>query len=680
MQSDLPQEDAIEIFISYARRDRQACAVLVEHLALLRRQGHIKEWHDGMLRPGDDWKGVIFQKMQTAQIILLLISKNFLASDFAWGIELHKALERHRRGEVRVIPIILSPCDLSDAPFMQLHALPTDAKPIARWKDPDEAWLDVVTQLRTLVEITQDSIREQRGIPQERARPLPDESRKVSTILSRYSQAQSWLSDLHNFFGAVAGVGGISRVVRTFGMLSFRFDAFVSYVLSTPDTEENQNHYLGPPNCLVLFNIITLALVLAVQQFTIFNVVDFHVTAMAIALTIIGLIVFGIGLRFLSAQKRTTGEYMAMVCYVCGAFMVPLLLFMTFGIIVVVFMKSLINSLGHDLLILILSIGGIIFLIASPFMLANGVRRFTGRVSWSRNLVVSLTSVLFMGFSGFIMQPGNIVLLGAMACSSINQEQCADSLGRIAVSFQPKSEVVWVFQINKLQNQGGSIEAERFLVEALKMHPKSEKLHYLMATNGTLNDPGQVEQELMTALSLNPEFEPAARELIQHFMSQNKHEQLLQYCNVILSASRFTASLNQQCKIIIGAMLLGKGRVNEAATHFRELLNLPLDNEQRAKAQAYLQGLRWLKPELLQGKIIISSVVHGSLAAKVGLRAADIVLSLDGYQPDGIVAWRKAIRDRPSSVGQLTILRESGQTTLALPPTPKLIGIKLDQL
>jgi hypothetical protein len=133
-----------------ARRHRPR-ALSQRDLALLRRQGHIAEWHDRRIGAGEDWKGVIDDRLERARVVLLLVSADFVASDYCYDIETKRALERLARGEIMVIPIILRPTDWAGAPFARLQALPRDAKPVTKWENRDDAWLDVVHGLRAAV-------------------------------------------------------------------------------------------------------------------------------------------------------------------------------------------------------------------------------------------------------------------------------------------------------------------------------------------------------------------------------------------------------------------------------------------------------------------------------------------------------------------------------------------------
>ncbi len=142
----------LELFYSYSHKDEALRDQLDTQLKLLQRQGVIAPWHDRQISAGDEWKAEIEEHLNRADIILLLVSADFIASDFCWSNELTRALERQSRGEARVIPIILRDCDWHSAPFGKLQALPKDAKPITRWADRDEAFADVARGLRRAVE------------------------------------------------------------------------------------------------------------------------------------------------------------------------------------------------------------------------------------------------------------------------------------------------------------------------------------------------------------------------------------------------------------------------------------------------------------------------------------------------------------------------------------------------
>ncbi len=144
--------DAIKIFVSYSHKDEVLREKLGAHLSLLKRQGFIDEWHDRRIAPGREWAGEIDDNLNSAAIILLLVSPDFLASDYCYDREMKRALERHDAGEARVIPVILRKVDWEGAPFSRLQALPRDGKPVRSWSDEDEAFFEVAQGIRKSVE------------------------------------------------------------------------------------------------------------------------------------------------------------------------------------------------------------------------------------------------------------------------------------------------------------------------------------------------------------------------------------------------------------------------------------------------------------------------------------------------------------------------------------------------
>src|SRR5512147_1796422 len=113
-------ETPIRLFYSYSHRDEELRKKLEDHLAALHWSGMIDEWHDRNIDVGDDWAKEIDRNLSSADIILLLVSASFIASAYCWSVEMKKALERHGKGEVKVIPLILRPCFWHITPFAKL--------------------------------------------------------------------------------------------------------------------------------------------------------------------------------------------------------------------------------------------------------------------------------------------------------------------------------------------------------------------------------------------------------------------------------------------------------------------------------------------------------------------------------------------------------------------------------
>jgi len=145
------KKTAMEVFISYSHKDKLLRDQLAIQLSNLRRQGVIRDWFDGDIIPGTEWRKQIQQHLESAQIILLLISADFMASEFCYSIEMTRAIQRHEIGDARVLPILLRPTDYEGAPFAKLLMLPSDAKPVTRWSNQDDAFEDIVKGIRRAI-------------------------------------------------------------------------------------------------------------------------------------------------------------------------------------------------------------------------------------------------------------------------------------------------------------------------------------------------------------------------------------------------------------------------------------------------------------------------------------------------------------------------------------------------
>lgn len=142
---------SVKIFFCYAREDELLLNKLKTQLKPLQRQGLIETWHDRDISAGTAWESEINQHLDAAHIILLLISPDFMDSDYCYGTELQRAIQRHERGEASVIPIILRPVHWYIDPLNTLQALPTDAKPVKTWPDLDDAFYNVMGGIRKVV-------------------------------------------------------------------------------------------------------------------------------------------------------------------------------------------------------------------------------------------------------------------------------------------------------------------------------------------------------------------------------------------------------------------------------------------------------------------------------------------------------------------------------------------------
>ena len=138
----------VKIFFSYSHKDEDLRDELEIHLSALKRQGIISTWHDRRISPGDEFDGEISEYLEEANIILLLVSPYFIDSDYCYEIEMKRAMERHEQGSTIVIPVILHPCDWHDMPFGKLLACPKDGKPISKFPNMHDGFLDVTTAVK----------------------------------------------------------------------------------------------------------------------------------------------------------------------------------------------------------------------------------------------------------------------------------------------------------------------------------------------------------------------------------------------------------------------------------------------------------------------------------------------------------------------------------------------------
>ena len=141
----------LDVFLSYSHKDKGLRDELATHLSNLRRQGVIRDWYDGDIAPGADWNAEMQTHLNTSQIILLLISADFMASDFCYGTQMQQAMACHQANQGRVVPIILRPTDWEGAPFSHLTALPTDGRPVTEWPSHDSAFAEVLKGLRATI-------------------------------------------------------------------------------------------------------------------------------------------------------------------------------------------------------------------------------------------------------------------------------------------------------------------------------------------------------------------------------------------------------------------------------------------------------------------------------------------------------------------------------------------------
>lgn len=183
------RKPSLSVFLSYSHQDEIFRDDLEKHLAVLKRQGYIHTWYDRRIIAGEEWEKLINENLLTADIILLLVSSDFIASEYCYNIELKTAMERHQSGTAWVIPIIVRPVAWKDTPFANLQPLPTDAKPITLWRTADEAWTDVVEGLQKVVNLLKRSGPDKLVKPPKYSQP-----NSAQELLSRRKKGERYFS------------------------------------------------------------------------------------------------------------------------------------------------------------------------------------------------------------------------------------------------------------------------------------------------------------------------------------------------------------------------------------------------------------------------------------------------------------------------------------------------------
>lgn len=152
-----------KIFFSYSHKDEDIRNKLDVQLSLLKRRGVIEAWHDRAIDVGSELDKEIDEHVRNDDIILLLISPDFISSDYCYDTEMKIAMERHNNGNAVVVPIIIRPCDWKEAPFGKLMAAPTDGYPVTLWENEDSAFLNIVDSIKKAIKKVSNNHAESRG-------------------------------------------------------------------------------------------------------------------------------------------------------------------------------------------------------------------------------------------------------------------------------------------------------------------------------------------------------------------------------------------------------------------------------------------------------------------------------------------------------------------------------------
>lgn len=153
----------LKLFISYSHEDEKYKNRLLKFLMPLEKEQKIDSWHDREIKVGSEVSKEIDQNLYSSQIIILLVSQDFIASEYCYNKELATAMEMHEQEKARVIPIILRDCSWKDTPLVKLQVLPSDGQPISTWNDEDSAYMNILSGVKKAINTYTFSIRSEPG-------------------------------------------------------------------------------------------------------------------------------------------------------------------------------------------------------------------------------------------------------------------------------------------------------------------------------------------------------------------------------------------------------------------------------------------------------------------------------------------------------------------------------------
>jgi len=185
-----------KLFVSYSRKDVAYLEEFKVQTAGLRRNNVVEVWTDQEIVPGNVWEANLKAQLESADIMIFLVSPDFIASDYIYDVEIGKAIERHNRGEVVIVPVIIRPCDFSSTPLTKFQALPKNAEPISKWENRDEAWMNAVDGLKRTIENANELKKESKNNTTENNRLKSDESTDESLKMKIANDIEAAINDL----------------------------------------------------------------------------------------------------------------------------------------------------------------------------------------------------------------------------------------------------------------------------------------------------------------------------------------------------------------------------------------------------------------------------------------------------------------------------------------------------
>lgn len=214
----------LHAFISYSHIDEKHLERLHKHMAMLQRDDTIETWSDHKIIPGSKVGQEIDNSLSSSGLFIALVSPDYLASNYCYETEFQQALAMEKAGKLRIVPVILEPCDWLSSPFREFMALPKDGKAISEWTNHNVAYLDVVKGLRRVVEADEPAARATNGAPVERAVPAAMRRLKVKQefdAIQRSDFADEAFAAIRDYFRNSCGeINGLDDLKAKFEIMS----------------------------------------------------------------------------------------------------------------------------------------------------------------------------------------------------------------------------------------------------------------------------------------------------------------------------------------------------------------------------------------------------------------------------------------------------------------------------
>ena len=194
----------INIFIAYAREDNEYLEDMRIEMKQIRDKA-INVWYDGLILPGEKWNKAIKKKLHNSDIVVLLISRYSLASEYFYNIEMTEALERHDKEDTIVVPIILTPCSWQNTPLSALQLLPSNATPISKWEHgKEDAWYEIGRGIEKTITNVQLRLEEKKRLDKAEKKRKEEEKRHQENTVTISKVEFSKLTKIAEEFNKVS--------------------------------------------------------------------------------------------------------------------------------------------------------------------------------------------------------------------------------------------------------------------------------------------------------------------------------------------------------------------------------------------------------------------------------------------------------------------------------------------